>query len=73
MRFETEVFYLKSDTDSGINGLVLQNRQQHHTGTSGIGLLHDLWEHSYKPIANPYLDNIKLTINYKFRTVKVEY
>ena len=32
MRFETEVFYLKSDTDSGINGLVLQNRQQHHTG-----------------------------------------
>ena len=58
MRFETEVFYLKSDTDSGIEGLVLQNRQEHHTGASGIGLLHDLWEHSYKPIANPYLDEI---------------
>lgn len=58
MRFDTEIFYLKSDTDSGIEGLILKNRQQHHQGTSGIGLLHDLWEHSYKPIANPYLDEI---------------
>lgn len=58
MKFDTETFYLKSDTDSGLLGLVLQNRQQHHTGTSGIGLLHDLFEHPYKPIANPYLDEI---------------
>lgn len=58
MRFDTETFYLKSDTDSGIEGLILKNRQHHHQGTSGIGLLHDLFEHTYKPIANPYLDEI---------------
>lgn len=58
MRFDTETFYLKADTDSGINGLVLKNRQEYHYGTSEIGLLHDLWEHPYKPIANPYLDEI---------------
>lgn len=58
MRFDREIFYLKADTESGIEGLVLKNRQQHHYGTSDIGLLHDLLEHPYKPIANPYLDEI---------------
>lgn len=55
---DTETFYLKSDTDYGIDGLVLQNRSNSHYGTSGIGLLHDLLEHPYKPIINPYLDEI---------------
>ena len=55
---DREIFYLKADTESGIEGLVLKNREQHHYGTSDIGLLHDLLEHPYKPVANPYLDEI---------------
>lgn len=58
MRFDREIFYLKADTESGIEGLVLKNREQYHYGASDIGLLHDLFEHPYKPIANPYLDEI---------------
>ena len=53
-----EVFYLKVDVDSGIDGFVLLNRQDYHTGTMDNGILHDLFEHPYKPIKNPYLDEI---------------